>query len=90
MKPLPDKAQHEQLMLVGLRQHATAIGLVQLTRELEGAGVLSTAAVAHVKSAIAGELLLACPRHQTREEYEASIHRRLDALFDIKDESRGN
>ena len=84
MTPSQDKAQHEQLMLVGLRQHATAIGLVQLTRELEGAGVLGAPSVARIKSAIAGELLLACPRHQTREEYEAAIHRRLDALFDVK------
>lgn len=70
-------------MLVGLRQHATAVGLVQLTRELQEAGVLSGDAVERIKAVIVGELLLACPRHQPREEFEASIRRRLDGLFDV-------
>ncbi|ARR54058.1 hypothetical protein [Rhizorhabdus wittichii] len=71
----------ETLDLLGIRAQATAAGMVQMMLELHRAGVLDDAAVDRVKGAICGDLMLSCPQAIDRREYEASLRRRLDALF---------
>lgn len=72
---------HDALDFVGLRAHATAVGLLQLTMELTKAGVLCEGAVGRIKDAIARDIVLTRPRSAARSDYEDSIRQRLDALF---------
>jgi hypothetical protein len=72
---------HESLDFVGLRAHATAVGLIQLTAELVRAGVLQDEAVARIKAAIIRDIVLTRPRSISREEFERSIRERVDRLF---------
>ena len=72
---------HEALDFVGLRAHATAVGLLQLTAELVRAGVLCDGAVERIKDAIVRDIMLTRPRSVSREEFERTIRPRLDALF---------
>lgn len=76
-----EKRLHDSVGLIGLRAQATAVGLLQLVAELRRAGVLDDGAVARIKDAIAKDLALGRPNHTPKEEYEASIRRRLDELF---------
>ena len=70
--------------LVGLRAQATAVGLVQLCSELRDAGVLNDAAIGRIKSAIADQIIVSYKPSRGREDFETSIHRRLDQLFPLK------
>src|SRR5476649_2247835 len=72
---------HENIGFVGLRAHATAVGLLQLSAELVRAGVLSDEAVGRIKEAIAKDLALSRPPSASKQEHETTIRRRLDALF---------
>jgi hypothetical protein len=72
---------HEAIGFVGLRAHATAVGLLQLSAELVRAGVIDEAAITRIKDAIARDISLSRPRSASKEEYEATVRRRLDALF---------
>jgi len=72
---------HETLDFVGLRAHATAVGLIQLTAELVRAGVLDEDAVTRIKAAITRDIVLTRPRSISREDYERSIRERLDVIF---------
>jgi hypothetical protein len=72
---------HDEVALVGLRAHATAVGLLTLTSELVRAGVLEEAAVTRIKEAIVKELSLSRSRSSSKEEFERSTRKRLDALF---------
>jgi hypothetical protein len=72
---------HDSVNLVGLRAHATAVGLVKLTSELVRAGVLETAAADRIKDAIVKELSLSRSRSISKEEFERSTRHRLDAIF---------
>lgn len=71
----------ETIDLLGLRAQATVAGLVQLSTELVRAGVIDDAALGRIKNSIIGDLMLSRPPAVERREYEASIRRRLDALF---------
>ncbi|KKC24552.1 hypothetical protein [Sphingomonas sp. SRS2] len=71
----------ESVDLLGLRAQVTAVGFVQLAVELKQAGILDEAALGRIKDAICGDLMLSRPAAVNREEYERSIRRRLDALF---------
>jgi hypothetical protein len=75
------KRHHDTVDRVGLRAHATAVGLLALSQELVRAGVLDDAAITRIKDAIASDICLSRPRTLAREEFDASIRRRLDALF---------
>jgi hypothetical protein len=75
------KRHHETVDRVGLRAHATAVGLLALSQEMVRAGVLDDAAIARIKDAIASDICLSRPRTLSREEFDTSIRRRLDALF---------
>ncbi len=72
---------NSELGLVGLRAHATAVGLLQLCTELLDAGVLDSAAITRIKSAIADQITVSYTSHRGREAFEESLHRRLDNLF---------
>jgi len=72
----------ETVDLLGFRAQATAVGLVQLAVELKAVGVLDAAAVGRIKDAICGDLMLSRPSCVERAEYERTLRRRLDGLFD--------
>lgn len=80
-----DATEHRKLResvdLLGLRAQVTAVGFVQLAIELKRAGVLDDAALGRIKDAICGDLMLSRPATIEQREYERSIRRRLDALF---------
>ena len=71
----------ETINLLGLRAQATVAGMVQLASELRRVGALDEAALGRIKDAICGDLMLSCPINVDRRDYEASLRRRLDALF---------
>jgi len=76
-----EKELHDEVDLIGLRAHATAVGLVQLCNELCHAGILDKDAIGRIKTAIAKEISLTRPRSAARGEYEKALRKRLDALF---------
>lgn len=73
--------------MVGLRAHATAVGLVQLCNELLRAGVLDNDAVTRIRTAIADQIIVSYKPARGRAEFEASLHRRLDKLFPLAGEA---
>ena len=75
------KKLHFDVINVGLRAQATAVGLVQLCKELRDANVLSEAAVDRIKDAIACEVSINPPRGSTRDRYRHDVLERLDQLF---------
>ena len=75
------KDLHYDLLNVGLRAQATAVGLVQLCIELRGAGVLDDPALERIKNAIADEVSLNAPRSTGRQDYRQDMKSRLDKLF---------
>lgn len=80
----PHEAQkrlHFDLANVGLRAHATAVGLVQLCIELQRTGVLDAPSVERIKDAIADEVSLGAPRSIGSHAYRSDIRARLDRLF---------
>jgi hypothetical protein len=81
------KKLHDTLSFVGLRAQATAVGLLQLSIELIKVGVLDEAAVTRIKQAIFNDIALSRPSSQAKDEYEATLHRRLDDLFTAKEAS---
>ena len=85
MAEMDERRLHQTVSLVGLRAHATAVGLIQLTHELVRAGVLDSAAVDRIKDAIARDLMLAPPASVKKPEFEAWVHSRLDALFTFEE-----
>jgi hypothetical protein len=76
-----ERRLHDSVSLVGLRAHATAVGLLKLTSELVRAGVLDAGAVDRIKEAIVKELSLSRSRSASKEEFEQSTRARLDSLF---------
>ncbi|QXQ07677.1 hypothetical protein KX816_06590 [Sphingosinicellaceae bacterium] len=81
MDPRESKHLHDTIGFVGLRAHATAVGLIQLTTELVDAGVLDASALARVKEKIAQDLCLNRPAHTSKATFERQTRERLDRLF---------
>lgn len=78
----PEQAKmHHEIRTVGLRAQATAVGLVQLCKELNAAGVLDDAALARIKNVIADEIALTAPRSLTQAQYRERVCTRLDGIF---------
>lgn len=75
------KSRHYELSNVGLRAHATAVGLLQLVHELRQVGVLDGAAVERIKAAIADEIEVCAPRPVMSKDYRSDVRQRLDRLF---------
>lgn len=81
MSERDERKIHDDISLVGLRAHATAVGFVTLARELVKAGVLDEAAVERIKDAIVKELSLGRSRSAPAAEFERTTRNRLDGLF---------
>lgn len=81
MEAREGKKLHDAIGFVGLRAHATAVGLIQLTAELVNAGVLDNMALERVKNSIAQDLALNRPPHAAKAAFEAETRQRLDRLF---------
>jgi hypothetical protein len=82
---MPVSAEHKKLHFdltnVGLRAQATAAGLVQLCKELQGAGVLDDAALHRIKGAIADDIVVTAPRSARKDDYRMQVCERLDLIF---------
>jgi len=76
-------AQHIQLALdsIGMRQRGTAVGLLQLCKELLDAGVLGADAVSRIREAIVEDVALTCPRTVQVSEYQQMVRARLNAIL---------
>jgi len=72
---------HHTLEFIGLRAHATTVGLLQLSAELVKAGVLNDDAIQNIKDAIHREITVSRPRSYNRAEFEETLRQRLDAIF---------
>jgi hypothetical protein len=75
------KKTHYDLLNVGLRAQATAVGMVQIAIELRRANVLDEEAIDRIKNAIADEVSLNAPRSMGIQDYRLEIMTRLDRLF---------
>lgn len=71
----------ETLDLLGMRAQAAAVGMIQLSIELTRAGLLDEDALGRIKDAIFGEIALRRPPSVSKEEYDRTMRRRLNALF---------
>lgn len=80
------KQLHDLIGLLGLRAQATAVGLVQLAKELHKAGVLSDEAVARIKDAIFKDIALNRPRGRAKDQHERELRQRLEAVFSNQDQ----
>ncbi len=72
---------HGSIDFIGLRAHATSVGLIQLCAELMRAGVLDGPAIQRIKDAIQREISVSNPRSMAREDFERTLKERLDAIF---------
>ncbi|MBR2171141.1 hypothetical protein [Sphingopyxis sp.] len=76
------RERHQTLDLIGLRAHATAVGLIQLCEELLNAGVLSAAGLDRIKDAICSELTVAKRARVSRQwDFDDTLRQRIDAVF---------
>lgn len=75
------REKHRTLDFIGLRSHATTVGLIQLCEELLNAGILDDAALQRIKDAIRMELTVGNARVGNRAQFEETLQRRLDAIF---------
>ncbi|WP_241557335.1 hypothetical protein [Croceibacterium ferulae] len=80
-KQVDQRDMHFELVNVGLRAQATAAGFVQLCKELRQAGALEDAAIERIKTTVADEVALTCPRSIPRTQFRSDVCRRLDELF---------
>ncbi|HWV61834.1 MAG TPA: hypothetical protein VN034_14320 [Sphingopyxis sp.] len=76
------RERHQTLDLIGLRAHATAVGLIQLCEELLNAGVLSAAGLDRIKDAICSELTVAKRARVSKQwDLDDTLRQRIDAVF---------
>lgn len=76
------RALHLTLELIGLRAQATAVGFLQLCSELRRSGAIDDAAVDRIKQAIATDIIVSRTAPRGREEFERSLRKRLDVMFE--------
>lgn len=72
---------HRTLDFIGLRAHATTVGLIQLCEELLTAGILDGAALQRIKDAIHSEISVTHGRMSDPDAFEDILRSRLDAIF---------
>lgn len=75
------RERHRTLDFIGLRAHATTVGLIQLCEELLKAGVLTPDGLERIKGAIKSELTVCNARVGNRTTFDDTLKRRLDAIF---------
>lgn len=74
--------RHHTLDLIGLRAHATTVGLIQLCEELLSAGVLSAEGLGRIKDAIFTELTVGKRERVARQSnFDETLRGRIDAVF---------
>lgn len=72
---------NRDLQLIGFRAHATAIGLLQLVKELRAADNLSQDAVTRIRDAMIDDLSLSRSSHEKEEDFRSRLKTRLDGLL---------
>ncbi len=72
---------HLSLDMIGMRARGTAVGLLQLCKELLDAGVLERPAVERIREAIVADVTLTCPRTVQRDDYQKMVRDRLDVIL---------
>ena len=75
------RERHRTLDFIGLRAHATTVGLIQLCEELLNAGILNPDALERIKGAIRSELTVSNARISNQPTFDDTLKRRLDAIF---------
>lgn len=75
------RERHRTLDFIGLRAHATTVGLIQLCEELLNAGVIKPDALDRIKSAIISELTVSNTRISNQANFDDTLRRRIDAIF---------
>ncbi|NIJ35744.1 hypothetical protein FHR22_000393 [Sphingopyxis panaciterrae] len=75
------RERHRTLDFIGLRAHATTVGLIQLCEELLKAGILTPDGLERIKGAIKSELTVCNARVGNRTTFDDTLKRRLDAIF---------
>lgn len=81
---------HELLGFVGLRAQATAVGFLALIEELLKAGVLDDAAIDRIKDQVYTDITVSRTAPTGRDEFEATLKKRLDILFPKHDHEAGS
>src|SRR3546814_18426308 len=85
MPPRADSAardRHQTLDLIGLRAHATTVGLIQLCEELLNSGVLGVEGLDRIKDAIFTELTVGKRERVDRQSnFDETLRGRIDAAF---------
>lgn len=78
------RERHRTLDFIGLRAHATAVGLIQLCEELLDAGVLDADGLDRIKDAICSELVVS-KRARVAEQYgfKDTLRSRINAVFPV-------
>ena len=78
------RERHQTLDLIGLRAHATAVGLIQLCEELLNAGILSGESLDRIKAAIYSDLAVT-KRARVAKQWDAddTLRQRIDAVFPV-------
>jgi len=75
------RERHRTLDFIGLRAHATTVGLIQLCEELLNAGILTPDGLERIKGAIRSELTVCNARISNQPTFDDTLKRRLDAIF---------
>src|SRR3546814_2611493 len=95
MPPRADSAardRHQTLDLIGLRAHATTVGLIQLCEELLNSGVLGVEGLDRIKDAIFTELTVGKRERVARSEENTSelqyLMRNSYAVFCLKNKQQ--
>lgn len=75
------RERHQTLDFIGLRAHATTVGLIQLCEELLVSGVLKPEGLERIKSAIRSELTVSNSRISNQANFAETLKQRIDAIF---------
>ncbi|MDZ3833391.1 MAG: hypothetical protein U0S50_16485 [Sphingopyxis sp.] len=75
------RERHRTLDFIGLRAHATTVGLIQLCEELLNAGVLKPDGLERIKGAIRSELTVCNARISNQPSFDSTLRRRIDSIF---------
>ncbi len=78
------RERHRTLDFIGLRAHATAVGLIQLCEELVNVGVLNAEGLDRIKAAICSELAVGKRARVSEQlDFDDTLRRRIDAVFPV-------
>ena len=72
---------------IGMRASGSAVGLLQLLKELLDARVLGHDAVERIREAIIADVAGARPRSQTQADFEKRVRERMDHLLPLGPEA---